>query len=192
MKQKFSVRDMVLIALFAALTSIMAYISIPMPGGLPPVTGQSFAVMLAGLLLGARKGAMSQIIYILLGVAGLPVFAGATAGVGVLAGFTGGFLWGFVPGAYIVGKLTEKQAKPSLVALGFAALIGGIIAVYIPGIWQLARVTGMSLTAATVAMLPYIPGDLLKVAASALLAQRVLSSVSASQGFTHSASMAKK
>ena len=91
MKQKFSVRDMVLIALFAALTSIMAYISIPMPGGLPPVTGQSFAVMLAGLLLGARKGAMSQIIYILLGVAGLPVFAGATAGVGVLAGFTGGF-----------------------------------------------------------------------------------------------------
>lgn len=173
MKQKFAVRDLVLIALFAALTSIMAFISIPMPAGLPPITGQTFAVMLAGLLLGANKGAMSQIIYLLLGVAGVPVFANSTAGLGVLVGPTGGFIWGFVIGAYVIGKLTEKNVSPSIRTLLFSALIGGVVVIYIPGILQLARFYNMSVTKATIAMLPYIPGDLVKVFASAALAQKV-------------------
>ncbi|MDW7651654.1 MAG: biotin transporter BioY [Bacillota bacterium] len=184
MKQKYSVRDLTLIALFAALTSIMAYITIPMPAGLPPITGQTFAVMLAGMLLGAKKGAMSQIIYILLGIAGLPVFAGAMAGAGVLAGYSGGFIWGFVPGAYIIGKLTEKQARTPLSILILAAFTGGVIAVYIPGVWQMAKVLGWPADKAVIAMLPYIPGDLVKVAASSLLAQKVLHSITASQRFT--------
>lgn len=174
MKQKFTVRDLVLVALFAALTAIMAYITVPMPGGLPPITGQTFAVMLAGLLLGANKGAMSQIIYILLGVVGLPVFAGGTAGLGILVGRTGGFLFGFVLGAYLIGKLTEKKTKPSLLTLSSAALLGGVLVVYIPGIWQMSRVLGIPLETASGFMLPFIPGDLVKVAVSSLLAQRIL------------------
>lgn len=177
MKQRYAVRDLVLIALFAALTSIMSYITVPMPGGLPPVTGQTFAVMLAGLLLGASKAAMSQIVYILLGVAGLPVFAGGMAGVGVLAGRSGGFIWGFVLGAYVIGKLTEKQAKPPLWRLSLAALVGGVLFVYIPGVWQMAKVLELPVRTVIGFMLPYLPGDLVKVAVSSLLAQRVLASL---------------
>ncbi len=174
MKQKFVVRDLVLIALFAALTAIMAYVAVPMPAGLPPITGQTFAVMLAGLLLGANKGAMSQIIYILLGVVGLPVFASGTSGLGILVGRSGGFLIGFVFGAFLIGKLTENKPEPSLRTLSFAALLGGIIVVYIPGILQMARVGGISLETAAGFMLPFLPGDLIKVAVSSLLAQKIL------------------
>ena len=179
MKQRFSVRDLVLMALFAALTAIMAYITIPMPGGLPPITGQSFAVMLAGLLLGAHKGAMSQIVYVMLGLAGLPVFAAGTAGPGVLAGFSGGFIWGFIIGAYVIGKIVELAKRPSLPVLYLAAVLGGILAVYVPGILQMARVLEMPISNAVMAMLPYIPGDLVKVAVVAPLALRILSSLPA-------------
>ncbi|MBT9139634.1 MAG: Biotin transporter BioY [Dehalococcoidia bacterium] len=174
MKQKFAVRDLVLIALFAALTAIMAYIVVPMPAGLPPITGQTFAVMLAGLLLGASKGAMSQIVYILLGVVGLPVFAGGTSGLGVLAGRSGGFLLGFVLGAFLIGKLTENKSELSLRTLSFAALLGGVFVVYIPGILQMAMVLGIPFETAAGFMLLFLPGDLIKVAVSSLLAQRVL------------------
>ncbi|MBS3900852.1 MAG: biotin transporter BioY [Dethiobacter sp.] len=174
MKQKYAVRDLVLIALFAALTAIMAYIAVPMPAGLPPITGQTFAVMLAGLLLGANKGAMSQIIYILLGVVGLPVFAGGTSGLSILVGRSGGFLIGFVLGAFLIGKLTENKREPSLRALSFAALLGGVIVVYIPGILQMAMVLGIPLETAAGFMLPFLPGDFIKVAVSSLLAQRIL------------------
>lgn len=110
MKEKFLLRDLVYIAFLAALTSVLAYFAIPMPGGLPPLTGQSLGVMLAGLLLGAKKGAASQMVYLCLGLLGMPIFANGTAGVGVLAGPTGGFIWGFVAGAFVCGKLTEKNS----------------------------------------------------------------------------------
>ena len=181
MKQKFMIRDLVLIALFTALTAIMAYISIPMPGGLPPITGQSFAVMLAGLLLGSKKGAMSQVVYVLLGLAGLPVFAAGTAGPGVLAGYSGGFIWGFIIGAYVIGKVTEMTKRPTLPVLVVAAAVGGILAVYIPGIVQMSRVLGLPYAKAITAMLPYIPGDVVKVAVSAPLSLQILRSLSLSR-----------
>jgi biotin transport system substrate-specific component len=182
MKPKFAVRDLILIAMFAALTVILTYVSIPMPGGLPPITGQTFAVMLAGLLLGARKAAFSQIIYIMLGVAGLPVFSGGRAGIGVLAGASGGFLWGFVIGAYVIGKLVENRSRVPLPLLAAAALFGGVLVIYIPGIWQMARVLQLPAGRALTMMLPYLPGDLLKVAASALVAQGVQRSMQAFGG----------
>ncbi len=175
MKPKYSVRDLILISLFAALTAVMAYVSIPLPFSPVPLSGQTFAVMLAGVLLGARKGAFSQIIYLLLGVAGIPVFAGGYAGISRLAGPTGGFIWGFVIGAYIIGKLVEGEKCPSMARLVAAVVVGGIIAVYLPGILQLAYVTGMAGRQAAVAMLPYIPGDLVKVAAASVLAKQMLS-----------------
>lgn len=177
MKHKFSIRDLTLMALFTALTAIMAYIIIPMPGGLPPITGQSFVVMLAGLLLGARKAAMSQIVYVLLGLAGLPVFSAGTAGPGVLAGYSGGFIWGFIIGAYVVGKIAEVAKRPSLPVLYLAAMLGGVLAVYVPGILQMAKVLDMPLYNAMMAMLPYIPGDLVKVAVAGPLSLRILSSL---------------
>lgn len=172
--KKLTIREMVPVALFAALTAVMAQISIP-AGVIPvPITGQTLAVMLAGALLGARLGAFSQLIYILLGAVGLPVFALGRAGLGVLLGPTGGFLFGFVLGAYTIGKLLEKQPKPSLPYLLFAITLGGIAVIYIPGILQLAFVTGMSLPAALALMWPFIPGDVLKVVISAVIVRAML------------------
>lgn len=173
MTEKFSTRELVLIALFAALTSLLAYLIIPLPGGLPPLTGQSLAVMLAGLLLGARQAAMSQLVYLLLGAAGLPVFAGGTAGVGVIVSPTGGFIWGFMVGAWVIGKLTEGKKVLSWLRLISAAVIGGILAVYLPGVLQLAKILQITLKGALVAMLPYLPGDLLKVLVAVTLARKI-------------------
>ncbi|HZK24664.1 MAG TPA: biotin transporter BioY [Oscillospiraceae bacterium] len=174
MTRKFATRDLVLIALFAALTSLLAYLIIPLPGGFPPLTGQSLAVMLAGLLLGARNGAMSQLVYLLLGAAGLPVFAGGTAGVGVIVSPTGGFIWGFVVGAWVIGKLTEDQKKLTWLRLVSAAVCGGVFAVYVPGVLQMANVLQITPSRALVAMLPYLPGDLLKVFIAAALARKTM------------------
>ncbi|MBT9173191.1 MAG: Biotin transporter BioY [Syntrophomonadaceae bacterium] len=172
--QKLTTREMVLVALFAALTAVMAQISIP-AGVIPvPITGQTMAVMLAGALLGARLGAFSQIIYILLGAVGLPVFAQGRAGLGVLLGPTGGFLFGFVLGAYVIGKLLEKRPQPSLPYLLLAIAVGGIALIYLPGVVQLSVVTGMTPARALASMWPFIPGDILKVAASAVIVRAVL------------------
>ncbi len=172
--KKLTIREMVLVALFAALTAVMAQISIP-AGVIPvPVTGQTLAVMLAGALLGARLGAFSQIIYILLGAVGLPVFAQGRAGLSVLVGPTGGFLFGFVAGAYVIGKLLERRPQPSLSYLLFVIGLGGIAVVYIPGVLQMAFVTGMTHARALALMWPFIPGDVLKVVVSAVIVRAVL------------------
>ncbi|NLZ38899.1 MAG: biotin transporter BioY [Firmicutes bacterium] len=174
MKRKLPLSDLVLIALFTALTVIMAYFTIPLPGGLPPITGQSLMVMLAGMILGPRRAALSQIAYLLLGVIGLPVFAGGRAGVGVLTGYSGGFIWGFVCGSYLIGKLTERIKQPSLLSLAKACFIGGVLVVYLPGLVQLSFVLEINLFQSAISMLPYLPGDLLKVFLAALLAQRIM------------------
>ncbi|NLZ92557.1 MAG: biotin transporter BioY [Firmicutes bacterium] len=174
MKRELTLSDLVLIAPFTALTVILAYIAVPLPGGLPPITGQSLMVMLSGVILGPRRAALSQIVYLLLGVIGLPVFAGGTGGVGVLAGYSGGFIWGFVCGSYITGKLVMKNEHPSLLSLAVACFTGGVLAVYLPGLVQLSLVLRINLLQAAVSMLPYLPGDLLKVFLAALLAQRII------------------
>lgn len=172
--KKLTIREMVPVALFAALTAVMAQISIPV-GVIPvPITGQTLAVMLAGALLGARLGAFSQLIYILLGAVGLPVFAQGRAGLSVLLGPTGGFLFGFIIGAYVIGKLLERRPDPSLPYLLFAIATGGIAVIYLPGVLQLSVVTGMVLPAALGAMWPFIPGDILKVIVSAVIVRAML------------------
>lgn len=175
---RISAQDIVKISLFTALTAVMAlFVTIPLPFSPVPLTGQSFAVMLAGGILGAKRGFLSQLVYILLGAAGVPVFAGGQAGIGILAGPRGGFLWGFMLGAYVIGLLVERRKRPAVSYLALTMLLGGIIVVYIPGIIQLALVTSLSPYEALTAMLPYLPGDLLKAVTAAILTRRVLEAV---------------
>jgi biotin transport system substrate-specific component len=102
---------MVYASMFGSLTAIGAYIMIPLPP--VPITFQTLFLNLAGALLGGYLGALSQVVYILLGVIGLPVFAGGKAGLGVLLGPTGGYLFGFVLAALVVGK-GYRRRRPSL------------------------------------------------------------------------------
>ena len=98
-KRPFSVRDLVLIALFAALMAICSWISIPTT---VPFTLQTFAVFVAAGLLGGKRGTIAVLVYILLGAVGLPVFAGFTGGVGILLGSTGGYIIGFLGSALVM------------------------------------------------------------------------------------------
>lgn len=173
--KKLSVRDMVVVALFAALTTVLSLISIPLPFSPVPITGQTLGVMLAGALLGAKLGALSQIIYILLGAVGVPVFSGGQAGLSALVGPTGGYLFGFILGAYMIGKLLERRPRPSLPYLVATIAAGGMLGIYLVGVPWLAFVTGMTPSRAlALGMVPFIPGDILKVILSTVIVQAML------------------
>lgn len=168
---KINIRQMTLISLFAALTAVGAFISIPI--GPVPITLQTLFTLLAAMTLGSVMGASSQIIYVLLGIVGLPVFAGFKAGIGILFGPTGGFLFGFIISAYIIGKIIELKKEKNIFYYFLAGLIGTII-IYIFGVTQLSFVTGMGVKrAVVVGIFPFLPGDILKIIAASFIASKL-------------------
>jgi len=158
-------------SLLAALTAVGAYLSIPI--GPVPIVLQNLFVMLTGILLGPRWGVASVSVYLLAGVCGLPVFAGGTGGIGRLVGPTGGYLLGFVPAVFIIGWLSEKGQHR--VIFDIAAMICGAAVVYACGLaWLLTVLPDMGLAKAlTVGMLPFLPGDALKIAAVVPIAKAI-------------------
>lgn len=135
--------------------------------GLPvPITAQTLGVMLAGAVLGARRGALAALVVLVLAVASLPVMAGGRGGVGVLLGPTGGYAIGFVPGAFVTGLLARRALRLPVATRGFAmvsaCLVGGVAVVYALGIPWTAVVTGLPLPTTALSALVFVPGDLLK------------------------------
>lgn len=119
-------RTMIITALFAAIIGILAQISIPLPFTQVPITGQTLAIGLVATILGAKIGTVATLLYIIIGSAGIPVFAQFTAGLGVLFGPTGGFLVGFIPTVFFIGFFLER--------FGFTitnALIANIVGMFI-------------------------------------------------------------
>jgi len=154
--------DGVLILLFANLTALGAWISIPLPFSPVPITGQTLMVLLAGAILGSRRGAASQLTYLVEGAAGLPVFAGGTAGVVRIVGPTGGYLIGFIVAAALVGWLYEHGASRRPL-MGVGAMLVGNVVIYLLGVIWLTRFVGGDPRVALVqGVLPFIPGDILK------------------------------
>lgn len=168
-------RALVRCALFAALTAAGALIRIQFFQA--TLTLQFFFTILAGLLLGARLGALSQALYVFLGLAGMPVFA-AGGGIGYLFHPTFGFVLGLIPAAWLIGKLGATARSARRVTL---ACLGGLAVLYAVGLPYIALIVrvyqgGSIGTAALVTayMLPYLPGDCLKIAACAALAPRIM------------------
>jgi len=161
-------RMMVYASLLAALTAAGAFLAIPI--GPVPIILQNLFVFLAGLLLGSRWAAASVGIYLLAGAVGLPVFAGGVGGIGRLAGPTGGYLVGFLPAAFVIGWIDEKTFAHMWVDV--AAMICGTIVIYAFGLTWLKILTGMSLSRTmAVGMVPFLPGDALKIAAAVPMAK---------------------
>ncbi|HEU5394900.1 MAG TPA: biotin transporter BioY, partial [Candidatus Methylomirabilis sp.] len=157
-------RDALLIVGGSLLTALCAQIVIPL---IPvPITGQTFAVLLIGAALGARRGAAAIGLYVVEGLVGLPVFAGGGAGLARLQGPTGGYLLGFIAAAYLTGTLAERGWDRS-VRFAAAAMAAGNVVIYLFGVPWLALFLGWP-KAVTAGLLPFIPGDLLKLAAAAL------------------------
>ncbi|GAB2613716.1 biotin transporter BioY [Streptomyces capparidis] len=154
------VRDAALVVSGAALTGLAAQLSLPVPGSPVPVTGQTFAALLVGTALGARRGLASLALYLLMGLAGTPWFAGGTSGHGA----TLGYVVGFVVAAAMVGALAERGAdRGPLRMLGVMAL--GSAAIYAVGVPWLAVSLDVPLgEAVSLGLVPYLLGDALKAA----------------------------
>jgi len=163
-------RYMVYASLMAALTAVGAYVHIPL--GPVPIVLQNLFVLLAGLLLGSRWGAISIGIYLLVGAIGLPVFAGAKGGIAHFMGPTGGYLFGFLLASYITGYIAE-HSKHRLSAEILAVSLGSL-AVYALGVPWLKFIAGLTWgKALTIGMLPFVIGDAVKAGAAVALARTV-------------------
>jgi len=148
-------------------------IAIPLPFTPVPITLQTFFTFLSGAILGKYLGALSQLIYVLLGVVGLPVFAKGSSGIGPLLGPTGGYLMGFIPAAFLIGWILERREKAPF-GLVFLAMVVGLLGIYIPGVGWLMWVTRLSLVKALLlGVLPFLPGDAVKIAVGALIVKKV-------------------
>jgi biotin transport system substrate-specific component len=167
------VRRVAAVLLFAVATAVGARLAVPVPLSPVPVTLQTLFVLLAGALLGPRLGAASQLAYLGAGVAGLPVFA-AGAGVAYLLGPTGGYLLAFPVAAFLAGMVTDRVRGPGIgrgLAL-FGALLLVSFVILLGGAAWLALATGDPAGALALGVLPFLLGDVLKVALATLLAHR--------------------
>ncbi|SIQ83114.1 biotin transporter BioY [Bosea sp. TND4EK4] len=157
-------RDIVLIALFAAITAGLAMSPpIVLPAIGVPVTAQSLGAMLAGGVLGARRGALSMVLFLALVAMGLPLLSGGRGGIGVFLGPTAGYLFGWIFAAFVVGFLVELfwNGLTTLKATLICA-IGGVVVLYAIGIPWSAAVAGISVPNAFFGSLPFLIGDILK------------------------------
>ena len=171
MKKHLSLRSMSFCALFAAITAVCSQIVIPLPS-MVPISLSLLAVNLSGALLGAYGGSASQIVYLLLGAVGVPVFSQFRGGLGVLAGPTGGYIIGYIFSALIVGLVAQRFGR------SFWRLVAGMVlgtaACYIFGTAWFMVLTGKGLIVALSAcVLPFLPGDAVKIALASFLAVRL-------------------
>jgi biotin transport system substrate-specific component len=150
----------------SAVTALAAQIAIPLPWTPVPITGQTFAVVLSGAVLGARRGALAQLLYLAGGSVGLPVFAEGGAGFAKLVGPTGGYLVAFPIAAAITGALAERGWDRRFATM-FAAMLLASAAIFALGLAGLARFLPADRVVAA-GLLPFIPGDLIKSTLAAL------------------------
>lgn len=151
-------RDLILIFSFALLTGICAKLKIEI--GPVPITMQTFAVLLSGAILGSIRGALSQLVYLILGLARIPWFSRG-GGISYLLSPTFGFIIGFVLAAYLVGFLCERGWERNVKKSIFAMALGNIV-LYLPGLFWLAKFFGFK-KALRVGLYPFIIGDTLKL-----------------------------
>ncbi len=170
-------KDLVLVALFAAIIIVLGFIPPITLGFIPaPITAQTLGVMLAGCVIGAKRGALANVLVVILVAAGLPVLAGGRGGFNIIAGPTGGFLVGWIVAAYATGYLAErmiaedKGAMQQLSSFFVASAIGGIAVLYLIGVPWLSVAAGIPFSSAVTGSMAFIPGDMFKAIIAAAAA----------------------
>lgn len=163
---------MILCALFAALTAVCSMISIPLPFTPVPINLATLSVFLAGGLLGSRYGFLSQLVYVILGAVGLPVFHNFSGGFGIITGPTGGYIIGYAAAAWLIGFLAEKTGRGFYRnIIGMAA---GLAVCYGLGTLWFMVLTSTGLAAALMlCVVPFLIGDAVKIAAGAILVKKL-------------------
>ena len=180
MKEQKTVQ-MVQTALFSGILCVLSPFTVPVPMSPVPFSLATVAVYLAGVLLGVKKSVLCILIYLLLGAVGLPVFSGFSGGIGVLLGPTGGYLFGYLPCALVVGWLADIKShytsvgKRRFARYVFAMAVGTLICYLFGTVWFL-MVMGGSYTvtqAMVVCVVPYLPLDTVKIFAVAAIAEPI-------------------
>jgi len=163
-------RNLVMIALFAALIAALGLIpKITLAFGVP-ITAQSLGVMLCGTVLGSRRGALAVLLFLLLVALGSPLLAGGRGGLGLFVSPTAGFLVGFPIAAFVTGLIVEKwRNAPLTLVAGIAAALGGIVVLYVFGVIGMSITLDKSIAEATALVTAFIPGDILKAAIAGML-----------------------
>ena len=168
-------KDMTLIAVMAALICVAGPLTIPV--GPIPLSLATFAVYLAGSVLGRKKGTIAVGLYLLIGIIGVPVFSGFSGGFQKLAGVTGGYLIGYLPCAYLSGVGVEKRDNTGW-WFHVLMMTAGTVVLYAIGTIVFMQYTGNALGAAlSLCVIPFLPGDAIKVAATALITQTLRKAV---------------
>lgn len=170
MKNKLTVAQITMIGVMAAVTCILGPLSIPI--GVVPISFTNLAVYFALYALGCRKGTVSYLIYLLIGLIGVPVFSGFSSGPAKLFGPTGGYLIGFIFMAIISGVVIDFCSGKWLLHIG--GMIAGTVVCYFMGTAWLSYSAGMSFGAALAAgVIPFIPGDLVKIVIAAIVGPQI-------------------
>lgn len=158
-----------LIGLFVAITAICSWITIPLPFTPVPINMATFAVIMSGLVLGARLGAISQIIYIFIGIVGMPVFSGFSSGFGVLVGPTGGYLMGYIFIALLSGILSKNHDYKIFIGI----VLGNVMCYILGSLWFMYITESNLTTTLTLCVFPFILGDILKILLAYLVFKRI-------------------
>ncbi|GAB3210311.1 biotin transporter BioY [Marinactinospora thermotolerans] len=169
----FTARDAALVALFAALLAVLS-MPIAIPVGPVPITLQTLGVMLAPSLLGAKRGTLAVVTFLVLVVAGLPLLPGGRGGIAPFYGPTGGYMIGWILGALVIGLLVGRTLPRYRLWWGILAnIVGGIGVVYLVGVPWSAMVLGDGLLAVMTGVVWFLPGDLAKAVVASLIAAGV-------------------
>jgi len=168
-------KDLAYVALFAAITAVLGLMpAIPVPAVPVPITAQTLGVMLAGAVLGARRGFLALLLFLVLVAVGLPLLAGGRGGLAVFAGPSAGFLLAWPLGAFVTGLLTEGLWRRFNLAWALVAtLVGGIGVIYAIGIPFISVFSDTSLATAFTGSLVFVPGDVVKAVVAAVVAVAV-------------------
>jgi biotin transport system substrate-specific component len=159
-------RAAALVVGFSLLTALAAQVVVPLPWTPVPLTGQTFAVLLTGALLGPRLGALAMLAYLLEGAAGLPFFRGGAGGYAHLAGPTAGYLFAFPVAAFVTGALAERGWDRRFLTAAAAMFLGSLV--ILAGGWAwLALATGDAARAFQLGVTPFLVGDVVKIALAA-------------------------
>jgi len=160
-------QDAILILAGALIVAALAQVEIPLPFTPVPITGQTFGVLLVGAALGSKRGAASLLSYLLMGLVGLPFFAGGAHGLNIIIGATGGYLIGFLLAAYVIGLLAERGLERNVRTSLVPFLIGTLV-IYLCGVAWLAVVLGSLGNAVAAGLVPFLIGDAIKLIAASL------------------------
>lgn len=176
-KRGLSTTDLALIATFAALIAVCA-VSAALPFGVNgvPITLQLLAIFLSGAVLGAVRGFLAVALYIVVGAAGLPIFAGGQAGIAPFSGPTSGYLLAFPIAALITGFVVERFAARGVAVTAIVVIVGGVIGetvVTLAGAASIAITADLTYLKGVAAALPFVPADLVKLAIAAIVAAAV-------------------